>query len=110
LNLAEVVDVMARIYKRPSSLTVDALMLLEVAGLQVVPVDTDIGMEAGELHARLYDRRTSPLSMADCVALASAAALGEPLATSDQPLIAAAEAKGLALVRLMDSRGGTSDP
>ena len=110
LNLAEVVDVMARIYKRPSSSTMDALILLEAGGLEVVPVDADLGVEAGQLHARLYDRQTSPLSMADCVALATAATLGERLATSDPPLAAAAASEGVGLIPLLDSRGGTPGP
>lgn len=105
LNLAEVVDVMARIYRRPPSDTMHALTLLQSGGLQVAPIDSSIGMAAGELHARHYDRRTAPLSMADCIALATAAALGEPLATSDPPLVAAAHAEGVAIIPLPDAGG-----
>ena len=83
----------------------DALVLLEAGGLRVVPVDADVGLDAGRLHASLYDRRTSPLSMADCVALATAASLGEPLATSDPPLALAAQKEGVEVVRLGDSKG-----
>ena len=60
---------------------------------------------AGELHAKHYDRKTSPLSMADCVALATAAALAEPLATSDPPLAAAAQAEGVTILGLQDVNG-----
>jgi uncharacterized protein with PIN domain len=105
LNLAEVVDVMARVYGRSHAETKDALILLESGGLQVADVDADIGTSAGELHARHYDRKTSPLSMADCVALATAAALGEPLATSDPPLAAAAKLEGVAVISLPDAGG-----
>lgn len=105
LNLAEVIDVLTRIYGRPIAASTDALLLLEAGGLRVVPVDADLGAVAGELHARLYDRRTAPLSMADCVALATAISLHEPLATSDPPLARAAQNEGVEAVRLGDSSG-----
>lgn len=105
LNLAEVVDVLTRIYGRPTAATMDALLLLEAAGMRIVPVDADLGLAAGGLHARLYDRRTSPLSMADCVALATAMSLNEPLATSDPPLALAAQNEGVEVFRLGDSSG-----
>ena len=69
---------MTRIYHRAHADTLDALMLIETGGLEIAVVDHDIGVAAGRLHARHYDRKTSPLSMADCVALATSAALGEP--------------------------------
>lgn len=105
INLAEVVDVMARIYGRTPAETLDALALLESGGLRVAPVDADIGLDAGALHAQHYDRRTSALSMADCVALATARMLQEPLATSDPALAAAARASGVVVVVLPDRRG-----
>ena len=82
-----------------------ALELLEAGGLGTIPVDRDIGVEAGRLHARFYDRRTSPLSRADCVALATAMSLGEPLATSDAPLAAAAWAVSVDVLSLPNARG-----
>jgi uncharacterized protein with PIN domain len=105
INLAEVVDVMARIYRRTPAETLDALALLESGGLRVAPVDADIGLDAGALHAQHYDRRTSALSMADCVALATARVMQEPLATSDPALAAAAMASGVEVMPLPDARG-----
>ena len=96
---------MARIYRRSHTDTMNALVLLESGGLQIAVIDAAIGISAGELHAKHYDRKTSPLSMADCAALATAAALGEPLATSDPPLAAAARAEGVTVVALQDSSG-----
>ena len=96
---------MARIYRRSNADTMDALVLLESGGLQIAAIDATIGTSAGELHARHYDRKTSPLSMADCIALATAAALGEPLATSDPPLAAAAKLEGVAVIPLPDASG-----
>jgi uncharacterized protein with PIN domain/bifunctional DNA-binding transcriptional regulator/antitoxin component of YhaV-PrlF toxin-antitoxin module len=105
INLAEIVDVMTRIFEQPQDDVRSALELLQAGGLEVVPIDGDVGIEAGRLHARFYDRRTSPLSMADCVALASAMSLGEPLATADPPLAAAARAVGVVVLPLPDARG-----
>lgn len=105
LNAGEVVDVMTRIFGRSPDAVLDALTLLEVGGLELVPVSPAIGIDAGRLHARFYDRRTSQLSMADCVALATASELGEALATSDPPLAAAARSLEIAVIALPDSRG-----
>jgi PIN domain nuclease of toxin-antitoxin system len=109
VNLAEVIDVMTRIYDRASALTLDAFVLLESGGLQIAPVDADIGIAAGKLHARHYDRKTSPLSMADCVALATSLSLAQPLATSDPALAAAARLEGAAVIALPDARGRRPD-
>ena len=100
---------MTRIYDRASALTLDALVLLESAGLHVAPVDADIGIAAGELHARHYDRKASPLSMADCVALATSLSLAQPLATSDPALAAAARLEEGAVIALPDARGRRPD-
>lgn len=105
MNLGEVVDVMTRIFKLPLDDVLANIAMLEAGGLEVVHVDRSIGLVAGELHARLYDRSSSALSMADCVALATAAAAGEPLGTSDATLIRAASAEGVATVALPDSQG-----
>jgi predicted nucleic acid-binding protein len=96
---------MARIYVRPHVDTMNALILLESGGLHIAVVDADIGISAGGLHAKYYKRTTSPLSMADCVALATASALHEPLATSDPSLAAAAHAERVTIIGLPDSSG-----
>ena len=100
---------MTRIYDRAPALTLDALVLLESGGLHIAAVDADIGITAGELHARHYDRKTSPLSMADCVALATSLSLAQPLATSDPALAAAARLEGAAVIALPDARGRRPD-
>ena len=105
VNLAEVVDVMTRIYQWPVDGTMTALAMLESGGLTIVPADAAVGALAGVLHARHYDRRSSPLSMADCVALATAVVIDDALATSDQPLAAAARAENVTVLPLPDSRG-----
>ena len=105
MNVAEILDVMTRIYERPMAATITALAMLETAGLQTHVVDAAIGLSAGELHARHYDRKTSPLSMADCIALATAIVLEEALATSDGPLAAAALIEGVDVLGLPSSTG-----
>jgi len=47
----------------------------------------------------------SPLSLADCLALATAIDLGDALATSDRALAALARRYQLTVVALPDSRG-----
>ena len=96
---------LTRVFERAPDDVRAALELLEAGGLEVVSVDGNLGMEAGRLHARFYHRRTSPLLMADCVALASAMSLNEPLATSDPPLAAAARTVGVMIRPLPDSSG-----
>lgn len=105
VNVAEILDVMTRIYERPVAATITALAMLETAGLQTHVVDAAIGLSAGELHARHYDRKASPLSMADCIALATAIVLQEGLATSDGPLAAAAVIEGVDVLSLRNSTG-----
>lgn len=105
MNVAEVVDVMTRIFDRPVDGTLNALAMLEAGGLEVVAVDARMGLDAGALHARHNDRKSSPLSMADFIALAVAAALHEPLMTSDPPLAAAARTEGVDVLLLPDSHG-----
>ena len=105
MNVAEILDVMSRIYERPVAATTIALAMLETAGLQTHVVDAAIGLLAGELHARHYDRRASPLSMADCIALATSIVLQETLATSDGPLAAAALIEGVDVLGLPNSTG-----
>jgi predicted nucleic acid-binding protein len=96
---------MTRIFERPVEATLNALAMLEAGGLEIVPVDASVGLHAGELHAHLYHRESSPLSMADCVALAVAAAFDEPLMTSDPPLAAGARSEGVVVMPLADSHG-----
>lgn len=96
---------MTRIFGAPLDDVLATVSMLESGGLEVMPVDRPIGLHAGRLHARHYDRSSSPLSMADCVALATAAAVGEPLATSDEPLSVAAFSEGVPTIGLPDSHG-----
>ncbi len=105
LNLAEVLDVLVRHQGWDAETVAERLRWLVVGGLEVVPVDESIGKRAGLLHAVHYHRSERPLSLADCVALATALTLDERLATSDPVLLAVARKEGCARVALPDSQG-----
>ncbi|MBA2506254.1 MAG: hypothetical protein H0V29_09955 [Thermoleophilaceae bacterium] len=64
------------------------------AGVELRAVDEAVGWPAGEVRSRHYHRTRSPLSLADCVALASCRP-GETLATGDDSLLRAATAEGI---------------
>ena len=105
INLAEVLDVLVRHQGWPADEIDEKLRWLMLGGLGIVAVDESIGLSAGRLHARHYHRTRRPLSLADCVALASALGSGVRLATSDPALIAAAVDEGCPVMALADARG-----
>ncbi len=105
VNLAELLDVMLRVRRHPAEAVEAALVPLLATRLTVVAVGEPEARLAGMLRARHYDRRTAPLSLADCVALACALTRGAALATSDPPLAAACRREGVAVAVLPDSQG-----
>jgi PIN domain nuclease of toxin-antitoxin system len=72
--------------------------------LAVRELDRERAARAGLLRAQLYRRRTSELSLADCVLLASLED-GDTVATADPPLARAARRLGHTVAPLPDSRG-----
>ena len=105
LNLAEVVDRLMRIHNWEPDDLYSTLAILERAGMRVLPVTVDLAVDAGLLRARYYHRRTSDVSMADCVAAATALREKVPLATSDPALVAVMQAEGGEVHALPDSKG-----
>jgi PIN domain nuclease of toxin-antitoxin system len=105
VNWVEVIDRLVRTGGRSVDEVTQRLDLLLAGGLKVVAVDEPIGRVAGRLRARHYHRRQRPISHADCVALATAKALDEPLATSDPALAAVAVVVGVPVIPLPDSAG-----
>lgn len=105
LNLAETVDQLVRVFARPINDVLADLAILERGGLDVIPVDGAIATRAGRIRAQHYGSKTCPISMADCVAAAMAAASHADLATSDPDLARVARAHGIPVVPLPDSRG-----
>jgi PIN domain nuclease of toxin-antitoxin system len=105
VNLAEVLDVLVRLRRHSPDEVLERLEWLAVGGLEVVAIDEDLGLAAGRLRANHYDRTWWPVSLADCFALALAAARRESLATADGPLAAAAAEERVKVIGLADSEG-----
>lgn len=109
VNLGEVIDVLVRLRGRALPEVTERLEWLAAGGLEVVGVDESVGRLAGRLRADHYDRRQRPISLADCVALATARTLEQPLATSDPALVAVARSEGGEVIGLPDSAGRLPD-
>jgi PIN domain nuclease of toxin-antitoxin system len=105
VNAAEVFDQLVRVFGAdPDSVDAD-IALLHHAGLTVMAVTHEVGMEAGRIHARRYHRGRSAVSLADCVAASAALASNSPLATCDPALAEVLRAEGGKIVPLPDSKG-----
>lgn len=100
LNVAEVVDILMRRYGVDEAEVIDKIDLLRQAGLMVEPLSARGALDAGSLRARRYDRQTAAVSLADCVAIALAADVGEPIASTDRALLAVAVAEGIPVIEL----------
>jgi uncharacterized protein with PIN domain len=105
VNLAETLDVLVRVQGWPADEVEEKLRWLVLGGLEVSAAEEAVAISAGRLRARYYHRTRRPLSMADCFALATAAAAGERLASSDPAMLAVATEEGIEVVALPDARG-----
>jgi PIN domain nuclease of toxin-antitoxin system len=104
-NAAEVLDQLVRVYQRdPDDVHAD-LALLASAGMQIRPVNADVGLLAGRLRAKHYHRERAAVSLADCIAAAAAMTEQRSLATSDPALSSVLRAEGGTIHALADSRG-----
>lgn len=103
VQLAEVIDRLGRLHGRPVDGVV--LDLRSVDTLTVVPVDETVGVKAGALRLTHYHRTRRPISLADCVAAASAIGGNLPVATADDALAAVVWSEGGEVVALADSTG-----
>lgn len=104
-SMAEVIDVLVRGRSLEPAAVNEKLDWLTLGGLQIVPVDEQVGRLAGALRARHYERRNRPLSLGDCLTLATARFIGDSLATADAPLAAVARLEGVVVVALPNSSG-----
>lgn len=105
VNAAEVVDQLVRVYDRdPDDVHAD-LAVLSHAGMQLGELSADVGILAGRLRARHYHRERMAVSLADCMAAATALSTGRPLATSDPALAAMVRVEGGDLHALPDTSG-----
>jgi predicted nucleic acid-binding protein len=105
LNLAEVVDILVRVRGHDRDIVREKVDLLIAAGLQVEPIWLREMWLATSLRADHYHRTRSPVSIADCVCVATAISLGTDLATTDHALADMARSSGVAVIALPDSDG-----
>lgn len=105
VSAAEVVDQLVRVWGRdPDDVHAD-LALLCHAGMELVSVPADVAIHAGRLRARHYRCERTAVSLADCVAAATALSRRRPLATSDPALAVVVRAEGGLVHGLPDSKG-----
>ena len=105
VNAAEVRDQMVRVFGADADGMEADLALLCHAGLTVQAVTHELGMQAGRIRSRRYHRERTAVSLADCVAAATALATGSPLATADPALAVVLRSEGGKIHPLPDSRG-----
>ncbi|MFN2539076.1 MAG: PIN domain-containing protein [Mycobacteriales bacterium] len=104
-NAAEVVDQLTRVFgSDPDNVHAD-LALLANAGMELSPVTPDLGLLAGRIRAKHYDRDRAAVSLADCIGAATALSLDRALATSDPALAGVVRAEGGKIHALPDSGG-----
>jgi PIN domain nuclease of toxin-antitoxin system len=101
LNRAEVIDQLTR--RGALSDVVGAE--LDTLGISFEPLSIELADQAGQLRSQHYHRSQRPLSMADCVALATAMELGSSLATSDVHLATTCVEVGCPVVEIANSKG-----
>ena len=104
VNFAEALDVTQRVHGVPATDLRTVVQPLLGAPVRVLPHGESSAWRAADIRLRYYDRRTSPLSLADCLLLASVEPPDE-LATADPAIAAVARAEGTRLLPLPDSAG-----
>lgn len=105
VNATEVIDQLVRVYGRdPDDVHADLVMLAHT-GMELSAVAVEVGVLAGRLRARHYHRGRMAVSLADCVAAATALSTGRPLATADPPLATVLRAEGGKIHALPDTAG-----
>jgi uncharacterized protein with PIN domain len=106
INLAEAVDSAQRVHRLSSAdvrTTLEPLLLSEV--LLAAVSDEPQAWLAAEIRIEHYNRRTAPLSMADCFLIAHALTDDRAIATADLPLADVARAAGVEVIALPTSAG-----
>ena len=103
-NLAEAVDVTQRVHELAADEVRAALEPLLGDVVRVVIQGENAAWRAGEIRMQYYDRRTCPLSLADCFLLA-AAGPDDQVATADPSLAETARSERIAVIALRDRAG-----
>jgi len=108
IGLAEVVDQVARVYGEDPDDYASRLALLGL--IAPPPMTAPIALDASLLRARHYHRTRRAVSLADCVAAATAQRLQRPLATSDPALLDLCSEEGIPYLALPGSDGTRHTP
>jgi PIN domain nuclease of toxin-antitoxin system len=103
--LTEVVDHLIRRNGVPPDEVLHRLGPLIEASLRIVPLENEVGWQAGEFRGVHYARDGSDLSLADCLLLACVGP-DDRLASSDAALVSVARELEFGVIPLPDSRGG----
>lgn len=99
VNLAEALDVLQRLQGISRERLDEVTVPLLAEQIKLIPVDERIARGAADIRARRYHRTRSPVSLADCVLLASADR-SDSIATADTPLMRVAEAENIEVTKL----------
>jgi predicted nucleic acid-binding protein len=91
VNLAEAIDYLER---REKIAEEELRPLIEQLPFEVLPLDEPTAWSAARLRARHYHRRRRPVSLADCVLVASSKA-GDEVATNDPAVLDMARDEGV---------------
>lgn len=102
--VAEVVDKLIRRHGIDSESLAEKLKPLLAESVVVLGIDAPTAWRAGEIRAAHYHRKTTKLSLADCLLLAAANS-DDKIATSDRAVAATANRLGIDLIPLLDSKG-----
>jgi predicted nucleic acid-binding protein len=98
-NLVEVLDVSQRVYRVPTSRTLETLEPLLEGPLTAVRLGLTVARRAADIRARHYHRSSRPISLADAVLIGSAES-GDRIATADPDVLAVAEAEKIGSIVL----------
>ena len=94
VTLAEVTDVLERVYGVPSDAIADTVDGVLGVAVELVPPTAELAARAGSIRARHYRRRANEVSLGDCFVLATAFA-GRAVVTSDRALARTARSEGV---------------
>jgi predicted nucleic acid-binding protein len=100
VNFAEVVDVLVRVFGNDLDAVEAVLIPLVATNLPVLAIGEAEARAGAEIRIRRYNRRSSPLSLADCLLLGTARVRGARIATTDQLLARAGHAEDLSVEAL----------
>lgn len=99
VNFAEALDVLQRVQGIEGTRLEELTEPLIAKDVLLLAVDEKIARDAADIRFRHYHRKHTPLSLADCILLASTKE-ADSLATADEALIRIAEIEQIQVVRL----------